>query len=55
MRRFLPIALLLAIVFSCKPTVPSDYIQPGDMEEILYDYHVAQAMGRDGQRNGNIR
>lgn len=52
MRRFLPIALLLALVFSCKPTVPSDYIQPGDMEEILYDYHVAQAMGRDGQQNG---
>lgn len=51
MRRFLPIALLLAVVFSCKPTVPSDYIQSGDMEEILYDYHVAQAMGREGMRN----
>lgn len=51
MRHLLPIALLLALVFSCKPTVPSDYIQPDDMEEILYDYHVAQAMGRDGLRS----
>lgn len=33
----------LAIV-GCKPSVPSEYIQPGDMEDILYDYHIAEAM-----------
>ncbi len=52
MRNFVLTVLLLALAFSCKPTVPSDYIQPDDMEAILYDYHVAQAMGREGQRNG---
>ena len=36
--------LLLAV--SCTPTVPSQYIQPGKMEDILYDYHVAQAMSK---------
>lgn len=30
-------------VASCKPTIPSKYIQPDQMENILYDYHVAQA------------
>ena len=37
--------LFLAIVglLSCKPGTPSQYIQPGDMEDILYDYHLAQS------------
>lgn len=36
--------LVLAVcVASCKPTIPSKYIQPDQMENILYDYHVAQA------------
>ncbi len=52
MRNVLLIVLLSVLTFSCKPTVPSNYIQPGDMEAILYDYHVAQAMGREGQRDG---
>lgn len=29
---------------SCKPSVPSQFIQPGDMEDLLIDYHIAQAM-----------
>ena len=33
--------LLAFVLVSCKPTVPSDYIQPGEMEDLLYDYHVA--------------
>ena len=36
--------LLLAV--SCTPSVPSQYIQPDEMEDILYDYHVAQAMSK---------
>ena len=36
--------LVVAVcVASCKPTIPSRYIQPDQMENILYDYHVAQA------------
>ena len=29
---------------SCKPGIPSEYIQRGKMEDILYDYHLAQSM-----------
>lgn len=36
--------LSMVMAFSCKPSVPDDYIQPGDMEDILYDYHIAMAM-----------
>lgn len=36
--------LLLAV--ACTPTVPSQYIQPDELEDILYDYHVAQAMSK---------
>lgn len=32
------------LVVGCKPTVPSDYIQPNDMGDILYDYYVSKAM-----------
>lgn len=39
--------IMLCVIVACKPTVPSDYIQPDDMEDILFDYHVAQAMGRE--------
>jgi len=39
------ICILLAFVLvSCKPTVPSTYIQPGEMEDLLYDYLVAMAV-----------
>jgi len=38
-------------MLSCKPGVPSKYIQPDDMEDILYDIHIAQAMA-DEDRNG---
>lgn len=37
----------LLLLLACTPRVPSDVIQPGDMEDILYDYHVAQAMARE--------
>lgn len=36
--------VLVLTVMSCKPTVPGTYIQPDEMEDILYDYHVSQAM-----------
>lgn len=39
---------MLAFLFltGCKPTVPSDYIQPSEMEDILYDYHLAISMAQ---------
>lgn len=39
------------LVVACKPTVPSEYIQPDDMADILHDYHLALAMAR--QQTGN--
>lgn len=38
-------SLLLAIgLASCKPSIPSKYLQPDEMEDVLYDYHLAQSM-----------
>ena len=28
----------------CKPSIPSDIIQPSEMEDMLYDYHLSMAM-----------
>ncbi len=36
--------LTIVLVFSCKPQVPKNYIQPDDFEDILYDFHLADAM-----------
>lgn len=33
-----------AMMMGCKPSVPKQYIQPGEMEDILYDYYVSQGM-----------
>ena len=41
-------ALMLMMVVGCKPKVPSEYVQPGELEDMLYEYHVAEAMARHG-------
>ncbi len=41
------VLFVLSAMLACKPTVPSKYIQPDDMEDILYDYHVAQALASE--------
>ena len=49
MKHSIPVFLLFAMmVVGCKPSVPSEYIQPDDLEDILYDYHVAESMARNG-------
>ncbi len=43
----LHIKLLLAVAvlcFSCEVKIPNDIIQPTAMENLLYDYHLAQVM-----------
>jgi hypothetical protein len=47
----------VAFMVSCKPSVPEQYIQPDDMEDLIYDYHVAQglAMQEDGNQEYNRR
>lgn len=48
----LPLLLCILLMQACSPSIPSDYIQPGDMEDILYDYQVAQAMGYQSNDQG---
>jgi hypothetical protein len=42
------VGLLLS---ACKPSIPTEIIQPDDMEDLLYDYYVAQNITGD-QRDG---
>lgn len=44
----------LFVIAGCKPTVPSEYLQPDEMEDILYDYHMAEAMARLSTGNRQI-
>lgn len=48
---FFFLALALA---GCSPAIPSDYIQPDRMEDILYDYQIAQAMGNQSTDGGQM-
>lgn len=48
-RCFIIAMTLVAICLSaCKPSIPSKYIQPGEMEDILYDYYVSKSMANNG-------
>ena len=38
------LAMILSMFSSCKPSVPARYLQPDQMEDILYDYHIADGM-----------
>lgn len=39
--------LVVLIFVSCKPQVPGKYIQPDDMEDILYEYHLSQSLAQN--------
>ncbi len=41
---FLMLSTVLYAIVACKPGVPGEYIQPGDLEDILYDLHIADGM-----------
>jgi len=49
------VILFLVLLAACTPKVPSEYIQPDDMEDILYDYFVSQSMAREEEYNGSSR
>ena len=38
------IGIVMILLSACKPGVPGNFIQPDDMEDILYDYYVSQGM-----------
>lgn len=49
MKKYLRLLFFVAVVFlvSCGKQIPGDIIQPSEMEELLYDYHLALTMGND--------
>ena len=38
------VALFVVSVFSCKPGTPDKYLQPDEMADILFDYHLAEGI-----------
>ena len=38
-----PCVMLMGLL-ACKPSMPDDVLSPGKMEDILYDYHLADGM-----------
>lgn len=48
---FFSMVMVLSFTVSCKPSVPSTFISPGDMEDLLYDYHMADAMAEQAKGN----
>lgn len=38
------LSLVLFSLFSCKPGVPNGILSEGEMEDILYDYHIAKGL-----------
>ena len=52
-------ALVVAIVIvlsvtGCKPGIPDKYLQPGEMADILYDYHLAAGIAVTAQPDDSI-
>jgi len=45
MRRFFTVIILCALLYSCKPGIPKNIIQPAEMENVLYDIHVIDGYG----------
>ena len=51
------VACWMTCLQSCKPSIPSQYLSKGEMEDILYDFHVAEAMANttyDGSENADM-
>lgn len=47
--------VITCTVISCKPQVPSEYLSEKEMEDYLYDYHLAQAMAnQSGNPEKNV-
>lgn len=44
---------LCSWLVACKPRVPEQFLQPDELEDILFDYHVAQAMAQQEELTPN--
>ena len=49
------LAGLIMLFIACKPGTPSQYIQPDEMEDILVDYYMAQAMAQQANTSQGER
>lgn len=54
-RYLICVVAALGLLLSCKPSVPSRFIQPDDMEDLLVDYHIAMIMADNADRSGEKR
>ena len=45
---------LTLLMGSCKPSIPGKYLQPDEMADILYEYHIAEAITNATQSNDSI-
>ena len=52
-RESIYIIIGVMLLAGCKPGVPEQFIQPDDMEEILYDYFVSQGMATVPEKGNN--
>ena len=50
-------ATVIVLLSACKPQVPSKYLQPDDMEDLMYDYYLSQGIsnGRAGSTDYDRR
>lgn len=46
--------LVAIIIMACTPSVPRKYIQPDDLEDLLYDYHLSRSMAEHTTTNHEI-
>ncbi len=52
LHKVLVVAVLAVMMLAgCKPQVPSEYIQPDDMADILYDYYVMKSLASQGDNS----
>ena len=54
-KNFLLCGVILALLVSCKAKVPEDIIDRGTMENLLYDYHLAQSLAKGGKDSIDFR
>lgn len=48
---------MLVFMQACKPSIPSQYLSKDEMEDILYEFHIAEAISRENvgmRQNGDM-
>ena len=48
------LAMAALLFVSCRPSVPDVYIQPDELEDILYDYHLAEGIAQQRDPNDTL-